>query len=435
MMTRTHLLCIASGGVCFVLAILLMMFMATHPAWWMILTGGSIWIYALLLPLVEGVSLKGCRFTLSRHLEKRRVKRGDTIHISVDIMNLTGKRYPIVRIIDQIPEGMPLVSGSNTILCSFKPYGHATIEYVLRGTKRGVHAVGPVRVEVFSSSGICIESFSVGQPESIMVIPRGRMDMTKMRVMKKKVYLGESVSRMKGSGYDYQGSRRYIEGDELKLIDWNILAKTGEPGTREFALERGETVAMIIDTNPSMNQGYKEMSKLDSCVETSTLLSEELLKQGYKVILAHGSGRYIRAFTRRERKMLLEDLALLNAKKGDDPGRTLAKVINDFPRVRKILVFTDLENAYTLSRVAKKGPKKDITVIVPELSEIIPPPGVEGNPTADMVFVRDLIPVIRCYESSITALRVNTLRRSSCMVISAPVEELPGACIHAGVIP
>jgi uncharacterized protein (DUF58 family) len=254
-----------------------------------------------------------------------------------------------------------------------------------------------------------------------------------MKHMKRKIQVGESISHLKGSGFDYLGSRKYAEGDELKLIDWNMFAKTGELGTREFAVERGETVALVLDTHPTMNQGYKEISKLDSSVEACTIIGEEMLRRGYKVIIATGMGEgEVRSFTSKERREMFEHLALISARRANDVGQSMARVLKEAPRTRRLLVFTDMENARTLIPVARRNRRKDITVVVPLLPRLSLPEGRFSRAERD--FMDDLISALYVYESSLNWLRLSHVRRTSCKVVSASLEDLPKVCMRSGVI-
>jgi uncharacterized protein (DUF58 family) len=304
---------------------------------------------------------------------------------------------------------------------------------VLKAIKRGMFPIGPVRVDIASSSGGSISETACGQADSILVVPGGGWDPSKMKHVKRKVQVGESVSHLKGSGFDYLGSRRYAEGDELKLIDWNMFAKTGELGTREFAVERGETIALVVDTNPTMNQGYKEISKLDSAVEACTIIGEEMLRRGYKVIMATGTGSgELRTFTPKARREMFEHLALISARRACDAGQVLARVFKEVPRARRVLVFTDLENARSLIHVIRRNKRKDIVAVVPMLPRLNVPE--TGHSKAEKRFLDELIDTLFAYEVSLNALRISQIKRSSCRVLSAPLDELPKACMRSGVI-
>jgi len=49
---------------------------------------------------------------------------------------------------------------------------------------------------------------------------------------------GEQLSPFTGSGFEYQESRPYQMGDEIRRINWPLMAKTGKAYTKYFQEER-----------------------------------------------------------------------------------------------------------------------------------------------------------------------------------------------------
>ena len=57
--------------------------------------------------------------------------------------------------------------------------------------------------------------------------------------------------------------RPYVPGDDVRHIDWNVTARTGEPHVRVHLAERVLVTWLVLDTSPSMQFGTAERRKAD----------------------------------------------------------------------------------------------------------------------------------------------------------------------------
>lgn len=63
---------------------------------------------------------------------------------------------------------------------------------------------------------------------------------------------GGHASRFRGRGMDYQESRIYQPGDDIRSMDWRVTARTGRPHTKLYQEERERPVVLCVDLNPGM---------------------------------------------------------------------------------------------------------------------------------------------------------------------------------------
>jgi uncharacterized protein (DUF58 family) len=59
-------------------------------------------------------------------------------------------------------------------------------------------------------------------------------------------------STFRGQGIEFQEVRPYQPGDEVRSIDWNVTARTGETHVKTYAEER-ELTELAVDTGPTMD--------------------------------------------------------------------------------------------------------------------------------------------------------------------------------------
>ena len=86
-------------------------------------------------------------------------------------------------------------------------------------------------------------------------------------------YAGEYHSIFKGRGMEFDEVRPYQVGDEIRSIDWNVTARTGEPHVKRYVEERELTVMLVVDASASENFGSVSRFKRELAAELTAVLS------------------------------------------------------------------------------------------------------------------------------------------------------------------
>lgn len=79
--------------------------------------------------------------------------------------------------------------------------------------------------------------------------------------------IGSLKSHFRGSGLQFREHRLYSAGDEVRFIDWKLLAKKGTPYLKTFEEERNVKISVVIDCGPSMFMGNEKKMKIDVALE------------------------------------------------------------------------------------------------------------------------------------------------------------------------
>lgn len=88
------------------------------------------------------------------------------------------------------------------------------------------------------------------------------LDLTLSRRMEG-LLAGDYRSALHGEGTELVQVRPYIPGDDVRRIDWNVTARTGETHVRVQLAERVLVTWLVLDTSPSMQFGTAERRKAD----------------------------------------------------------------------------------------------------------------------------------------------------------------------------
>ncbi len=97
------------------------------------------------------------------------------------------------------------------------------------------------------------------------------------------LFSGEYHSTFKGQGMEFEEVRQYQPGDDIRLIDWNVTARTGYPHVKKFREERELSVMFLVDMSSSGHFGTRERYKEETAAELCALLSFSAIKNNDKV--------------------------------------------------------------------------------------------------------------------------------------------------------
>ena len=86
-------------------------------------------------------------------------------------------------------------------------------------------------------------------------------------------FAGEYQSVFKGRGMEFDEVRQYQPGDDVRSIDWNVTARTGEPHVKSYIEERELTVMLVVDVSGSGDFGTRNRFKRELAVELAAVMA------------------------------------------------------------------------------------------------------------------------------------------------------------------
>jgi len=95
-------------------------------------------------------------------------------------------------------------------------------------------------------------------------------------------FQGNYRSIFQGQGLDFKEIREYSANDDVRTIDWNVTARTGNLHVRVYEEERDNTVWLVLDVSPSMDFGSFLNTKKEIMVKFAALISYLSYKKGDK---------------------------------------------------------------------------------------------------------------------------------------------------------
>lgn len=97
------------------------------------------------------------------------------------------------------------------------------------------------------------------------------------------VFAGEYKSVFKGRGLEFHEVREYQVGDEIRLIDWNVTARSDKAYIKRYIEERQLTIMILLDASRSGYFGSVNSLKKDIAAEVSAVFASSASKNNDRV--------------------------------------------------------------------------------------------------------------------------------------------------------
>jgi uncharacterized protein (DUF58 family) len=128
---------------------------------------------------------------------------------------------------------------------------------------------------------------------------------------------GDYRSTLLGEGTELAQVRPYVPGvDDVRRIDWNVTARTGEPHVRVQLAERVLVTWLVLDTSPSMQFGTADRRKADVAEGVAIAVGHVATRRGNRLGVVTFGGRTQQSLPPRQGRIGL--IGLLEALRGDD---------------------------------------------------------------------------------------------------------------------
>ena len=102
---------------------------------------------------------------------------------------------------------------------------------------------------------------------------------------------GDYRSSFLGAGTELAQVRPYQPGDDVRRIDWNVTARTGEPHVRIYMAERVLATWLVLDTSASMQFGTAERRKADVAEGVAIAIGHVATRRGNRLgVVTFGDG-------------------------------------------------------------------------------------------------------------------------------------------------
>ncbi len=244
--------------------------------------GGAALGALAILAVIDWAMLPSRRaISVTRELAEK-VGIGDTIEGEYVIES----RWPRALTLNLVDQPSPLISGGiGKRELRFAPYSLQRVPFTLTGETRGRAPLGRVGVRARSLFGLVSERFVFASDDSIMVIPSlSGVRRYRMLAMQHRLETaGVRTLRRRGEGFSFANLREYAVGDDPRRIDWKATARRARLITREYTVERSQTVFTLIDAGRAMTQLAGARSRFEYALSSALILTDVAATTGDRV--------------------------------------------------------------------------------------------------------------------------------------------------------
>lgn len=218
-------------------------------------------------------------FTISRQFDGR-FAIGDATKVSVYLDNAS-ERTLHLRIKDEYPSEMKLDEARETEF-TIEPQGTAEFYYDLTPPARGRYEFGKTAVRYLSRLGLVWCQADLGEQQSVKVYPNMRRAREiELKALGARSFLAiQRRAVRRGEGREFESMRDYVRGDELRHISWTATARRSKLTTRQYQIERDQTVIIALDAGRLMTGRIGDETKFDTALHASLALMSACARAG-----------------------------------------------------------------------------------------------------------------------------------------------------------
>jgi uncharacterized protein (DUF58 family) len=205
---------------------------------------------------------------------------GAETDVHINIQN-AGARTIWLTVKDEYPPQMKL-SGLREAHLQVEGQSSMALVYGLTSPRRGLFEFGQIAVRFLSRWNLVWVETRVGPTVAVKVYP----NMRRAREAELKALGARSLvsshrkTSWRGEGREFESMRDYVRGDELRHISWTATARRGKLTTRQYQIERDQTILIAIDGGRLMTARIEQETKLDSAVHAALALMSAAARAG-----------------------------------------------------------------------------------------------------------------------------------------------------------
>jgi uncharacterized protein (DUF58 family) len=187
------------------------------------------------------------------------------------------------------------------------------------------------------------------------------------------------MSRQKGVSLEFADYREYAAGDDLRHLDWNILARLDRPTIRTYQDEDDLAVYLLLDASASMHFGsptkFSFAQKLAAALGFIGLCGQD---QVTPIIIGHGAGRTLRGRIGLNKLERWASTASANSLSGLADG-IKSFVRSSAARPGLVICITDALDEEAASTVRSVGGRGHEILLIQVLSDFDIDPEIDGD--------------------------------------------------------
>jgi uncharacterized protein (DUF58 family) len=156
----------------------------------------------------------------------------------------------------------------------------------LRPTRRGDRTAAHLTIRTFGPLGLAGRQRRRSLPGTVRVLP----PFTSRKFLPEKLAKlreldGSVMLNRRGQGTEFDSLREYVDGDDVRSIDWRATARRADVVVRTWRPERDRRLVCVLDTGRTSAARVGDIPRLDAALDACLLLAAVAAKAGDRVDL------------------------------------------------------------------------------------------------------------------------------------------------------
>ena len=293
----------------------------------------------------------------SQRILPEKLSNGDENSVKIDIKN----NYPFrvdLKIIDEIP--FQFQKRDFLIKKTILPQGSSFFEYILIPKERGEYIFGGLNIYAKSPIGLVSRKFVFQKEASLPSYPSFvHLRKYELMALQNEFLLG-GIKKIRKLGHtmEFEQIRDYVQGDDIRSINWKATSKANKLMVNQYQDERSQRIYMLIDKGRTMQMPFKGLSLLDYSINAVMALSHIILKKSDRAGMMTFSQKTENKVQAEQKSGQLKKIseALYNIKTNfyeSDFSRLYQDVKTTINQRSLVLLFTNFETLDAVNRQMK----------------------------------------------------------------------------------
>ncbi len=205
---------------------------------------------------------------------------GAETEVRLNLLN-NSPRSLTIQVKDEYPPQM-LLHGLREARVDVEAQSSAALIYGLTPPRRGRFEFGQTAIRYLSRFGLAWVHAQAGAPVTVKVYPniRRARDAELKALGARSLVASHRKTSWRGEGREFESLRDYVRGDELRHVSWTATARRGKLTTRQYQIERDQTILIALDAGRLMTARIETETKLDSAVHATLALMSAAARGG-----------------------------------------------------------------------------------------------------------------------------------------------------------
>lgn len=238
----------------------------------------ALFFVAIGLVVVDLISLfKQTGISASRILPEK-LSNGDDNPIEISLQNNYNFTTDLL-LIDELP--FQYQKRDFEINTQLNKNDQKKINYTLRPLERGEYCFGNLNIYANSPIGLVTRRFQFAKDAMVPNYP-SFLQLRKYMLLafsNKLFEYGLKKIRRIGHTMEFEQIKDYVNGDDIRNINWKATAKRNHLMVNQFQDERSQPIYSVIDKGRSMKMPFEGLSLLDYAINATLVISNVALKK------------------------------------------------------------------------------------------------------------------------------------------------------------